>query len=124
MDSSIIQVKIGFVAADWKQDEREVAAQNLLRLLKGLDGLESVERVFALAPEGSKAGVLGILPGLLMAQVNKENVQKLFGFLGNRLSGKTIEFEVEANGKKLKVKASSQAEMDIAIAAALKFITN
>jgi hypothetical protein len=123
VDSSNVRVTIGFVDADWDVEERETAAQNLLRSLQDLDGLESVGRVPGLAPKLSKSG-LGILPGLLMAQVNKENAQKLFGFLGNRLSGKTIEFEVEGNGKKLKVKASSQAEMDIAIAAALKFIAD
>jgi hypothetical protein len=116
-----VRVTIGFVDVDWNQDEREVAAQNLLLSLQDLDGLESVERVSALVPEGSKAG-LGFLPGLLMVQVSKENAKKLFGFLGDRLSGKTIEFEVEGNGKKLKVKANSQAEVDMAIAAALKFI--
>jgi len=60
---------------------------------------------------------------LLTAQVNKENAQKLMGFLGDRLNSKPIELEVEANGKKLKVKASSQAELEMAIAAAQKFIT-
>jgi hypothetical protein len=46
----------------------------------------------------------------------------LLGFLGDRLSGKTIELEVEGNGKKLKVKASSREELQAAIAEAEKFI--
>lgn len=64
----------------------------------------------------------GILVGLLTAQVNKENAQKLLGFLGDRLGNKPIELEVEDNGKKLKVKASSQAELMAAIEAAQKFL--
>ena len=57
-----------------------------------------------------------------MAEVNPENGKKLSGFLGDRLSGKTIELEVEGNGKKLKVKASSREELEMAIAQAEKFI--
>jgi len=54
--------------------------------------------------------------------VNKENAQKVMGFLFDRIGPKPIELEVEANGKKLKVKASSQAELMAAIEAAQKFI--
>jgi hypothetical protein len=121
VDSSNVRVTIGFVDADWDAAERETAAQNLRRSLQDLDGLESVERVPEIAPDGSKAA-LGFLTGLLMAEVNKDNAKKLFGFLGNRLAGKTIELEVEGNGKKLKVKASTEAELKMAIAAAEKFI--
>jgi hypothetical protein len=120
VDSSSVRVTIGFVDADWEQDERETAAQNLLRSLQDLDGVESVGRVPEIAPDGSKG--LGFLTGLLMAEVNQENAKKLFGFLGNRLVGKTIELEVEGNGKKLKVKAGNEAELKMAIAAAEKFI--
>jgi hypothetical protein len=44
------------------------------------------------------------------------------GFLGDRLGNKTIELEIEANGKKLKVKASSRQELEAAIEAAQKFV--
>jgi hypothetical protein len=120
IDSSNVLVKIGFVDADWDAEERGVAAQSLLRSLRDLDGLESVGRVPELAPDGSKG--MGFLTGWLMAQVNQENAKKLLGFLGDRLSGKTIELEVEGNGKKLKVKASSREELKAAIAEAEKFI--
>jgi hypothetical protein len=120
VDSSNVRVTIGFVDADWDAEEREVAAQNLRRSLEDLDGLESVERVPEIAPDGSKG--LGFVTGLLMAQVNKENAKKLFDFLKQRLLGKTIELEVEGNGKKLKVKASTEAELKMAIAEAEKFI--
>ncbi len=120
VDSSDVRVTIGFVDADWDAEEREVAAQNLLRSLEDVDGVESVGRVPEIAPDGSKG--LGFIRGLLMAQVNQENAKKLFGFLGNRLVGKTIELEVEGNGKKLKVKAGNEAELKMAIAQAQKFI--
>ena len=119
VDSSNVRVTIGFVDEDWDPEERETAAQNLLRSLQDLDEVE-VGRVPEVAPDGSKG--LGFITGWVMTQVNQENGKKLLGFLGDRLSGKTIELEVEGNGKKLKVKASSREELQLAIVEAEKFI--
>jgi hypothetical protein len=43
--------------------------------------------------------------------------------LGERLSNKTIELEVEANGKRLRVSAATEAELHAAIKAAQDFIS-
>ena len=72
-------------------------------------------------PEGNKS-MGGFLVGLLTAQVNPENGKKLLGFLGDRLGGKTIEFTVEGNGKKLSVKANCREELESAIKAAQDFL--
>jgi hypothetical protein len=120
MGTSVIQVKIGFVDENWDQEERETAAQNLLRSLQDLDEVESVGRVPEIPPDGSKAA-LGFLTGWLMVEINKDNAKKLFGFLGNRLVGKTIEVEMEGNGKKLKTKVSTEAELKMVIAEAERF---
>ncbi len=77
----------------------------------------AVEKV----PEGSKA-LGGFLLGMLQAEVSLANVKNLLGFVGDRLSGKPIEMEVEANGRKLKVKASSKQELLVAIQAAKDFV--
>lgn len=117
-----IKVTIAFNDPELDSEELEEQAQNLVAQMKGLDEVETVERVLdSNPPEGNKA-VGAILVGLLTTQVNKENAQKLLGFLGDRLGNKPIELEVEANGRKLKVKASSQAELTAAIEAAQKFI--
>lgn len=50
------------------------------------------------------------------------NFQKLLVFLSDRLGNKPIKLKVEANGKKLKVKAHSQQELLMAIQAAEKFV--
>jgi hypothetical protein len=47
----------------------------------------------------------------------------LLGFLGDRLGGKPIELSVEANGRKLTVKAHSREELEMAIKAAQDFIS-
>ncbi|XHX77079.1 MAG: hypothetical protein RBJ76_21965 [Stenomitos frigidus ULC029] len=117
-----IKLTIAFNDSELDSEELEEQAQNLLAQMRELDEIETVDRVLdPNPPEGNKA-VGAILVGLLTAQVNKENAQKLLGFLGDRLGNKAIELEVEANGKKLKVKASSQAELETAIEAAQKFV--
>jgi hypothetical protein len=121
VDQSNFRLTIGFQDTELSQDEQDGLVVRLMEQLRDLDEVESVGRVPEVAPDGSKAG-LGFLTGLLVAEVNKENGKKLLGFLGDRLSGKTIELEVEGNGKKLKVKASSREELQAAIAEAEKFI--
>ena len=121
-ENSSIKFTIAFNDPDLDSEELEEQAQNLLAQMKDLDEIETVDRVLdPNPPEGNKA-VGAILVGLLTAQVNKGNAQKVMGFLGDRLGNKPIELEVEANGKKLKVKASSQAELMAAIEAAQKFV--
>ncbi|WP_431628752.1 hypothetical protein [Alkalinema pantanalense] len=121
---SSIQFTIAFNDPDLDSEELEEQAQNLLAQMKDLDEIETVNRVLDPNPPAGNKSVGGILVGLLTAQVNKENAQKLLGFLGDRLGNKPIELEVEDNGKKLKVKASSQAELMIAIEAAQKFLAS
>lgn len=120
--NSYIKVTIAFNDPELDSEERESEAQYLLDYLKELDEVETIQRVIdPNPPEGSKA-IGGILAGILMAEVNPSNCKKLLGFLGDRLGNKLIELEVEANGKKLKVKASSREELELAIKAAQEFI--
>jgi hypothetical protein len=87
-----------------------------------MDEVETVDRVLdPNPPEGNKA-LGGFLVGLLTAEVNATNAKKLMGFLGDRLGDKPIELSVEANGKKLTVKAHSREELQDAIQAAQDFI--
>ena len=119
-DTSNVKLTIAFNDPDLEAEEREEQAQLFMAELQQMDEVE-VDRVLdPNPPEGNKA-VGAILVGLLTAQVNKENAQKVMGFLSDRLGNKAIEMEVEATGKKLKVKASSREELEAAIAAAQKF---
>ncbi|MBD2410290.1 hypothetical protein H6H01_06060 [Nostoc calcicola FACHB-3891] len=43
--------------------------------------------------------------------MNAKKIKAVFGFLSDRLVSKTIAMNLEANGKKLKVTASSQQEL-------------
>ena len=120
--NSSIKLTIAFNDSDLDSEELEAQAQNLLAQLRDLDEIETVDRVLDPNPPVGNKAVGAILFGLLTAQVSQANAQKVMGFLGDRLGNKPIELEVEANGKKLKAKASSQAELMAAIEAAQKFI--
>ncbi len=120
-DTSNVKLTIAFNDPDLDSEERDEQAQRFMNELKQMDEVE-VDRVLDPNPPAGNKAVGAILVGLLTAQVNKENAQKVMGFLGDRLSNRTIELEVEANGKKLKVKASSREELEAAIEAAQKFV--
>ncbi|MEH2161371.1 MAG: hypothetical protein V7K38_10055 [Nostoc sp.] len=118
---SNVKLTIALSNPDLDAEEQEQETRNLLREIKDLD-VESAELVAVTEiPEGAKS-VGGFLVGVLQAEVSLANFKKLLGFLGDRLGNKTIELEVEANGKKLKVKASSREELNAAIEQAQKFV--
>ncbi|MEH2247993.1 hypothetical protein [Nostoc sp.] len=114
-----LMIALSNPSLDTEEQERETG--NLLREIRDLD-VESAELVAVTeTPPGSKA-FGGFLLGVLQAEVSVANFKKVLGFVGDRLGNKTIELEVEANGKKLKVKASSREELTVALEAAQKFV--
>jgi hypothetical protein len=121
-DTSNVRVTIAFNDPELGSEELEAQAQNLLAQMRDLDEIETIDRVLDPNPPAGNKSVGAALIGILTAEVSPVNIKKLLGFLGDRLGNKPIELEVEANGKKLKVKASSQAELMVAIEAAQKFL--
>ena len=116
-----VKFTIAFNDPDLDSEELDEQAQRFMAELKQMDEI-NVDRVLdPNPPEGNKA-IGGMLVGLLTAQVSLPNAQKLMGFLGDRLGGKPIELSVEANGKKLTVKAHSREELEAAIKAAQDFV--
>jgi hypothetical protein len=121
--TSNVKLMIAFNDPELEQEELDEQAQRLIIDLKEMDEIETVDRILApKSPEGSKA-LGGFIVGLLTAEVNAASAKKVMGFLGDRLGGKPIELTVEANGKKLMVKAHSREELEAAIKAAQDFIT-
>jgi hypothetical protein len=119
-----VQITIDFRNPDFDDEELEELTQSLRDEMLELDEVTDVKRVLdPNPPEGNKA--LGaVLIGLLMTQVNANNIKALFGFLADRLGNKPIEMELEANGKKLKVTASSQQELLAAVQIAQRFVAS
>lgn len=118
---SNIKLIIALKDPDLEPEELEERTRNLVREMEDVGvehaALVAVEEI----PEGAKA-FGGFLLGLLQAEVSVANIKRVLGFVSNRLGSQPIELEVEANGKKLKVKASSQQELQAAIEAAQQFV--
>jgi hypothetical protein len=120
---STIKLLIAFNDPNLEPEEHDEQAQVLLTELQQADEVESVKRILdPNPPEGNKS-LGGFLGGILMTEVNPANGKKLLGFLGDRLGGKPIELSVEANGRKLTVKAHSREELERAIKTAQDFIS-
>ena len=119
--SSMVKFTINFNDPEFDDEDRDSEVQNLLTQLRDLDTVEAEKPVDPNPPEGNKS-IGGVLVGLLTAEVSVENAKSLMGFLGDRLSGKTIELKVEAEGRSLEVSASSQAELEAALKAAKEFL--
>ena len=121
--ASIVQITIAFVDPTLDAKERDIEAQQLMEELAALNEVESVSRVIdPNSPEGSK-GLGGLLIGLLTAEIDGNCAGEMLGFLQKRLERKPIELTVEANGKKLSVKAHSTKDLTAAIQSAKDFIS-
>jgi len=117
-----VTLTIGFIDPELEPEDRDDAAQRLMQELREIDEVESVGRVLdPNPPEGNKA-LGGFLVGRLAAEVSVENAKKVLGFLGDRLGGKSIQFSVEDNGRKLSVTANSCEELEAAVKAAKDFL--
>ena len=121
--TSNVQVTISLQESGLDDQELEAEVEKLLPQIKEVDGVEQAEPVpVENAPPNSKASG-GFLLGLLTAEVNPANIKALFQFLGDRFSGKPIEMTIKApDGRKLSIKASSQAEFDFAYQKAQEFL--
>lgn len=117
-----IKLTINFNDPDLEPEEREQQVQRFMAELKQVDEVETVDRVLDSNPPERNKALGGFLVGLLATEVNVANAQKLMGFLGDRLGGKPIKLTVEANGKKLIVKAHSREDLESAIKAAQDFV--
>ena len=120
-----VTIDLSNAEPDLAQEELETLTQRLFQQMGGLDEVEQVNRIpEPNPPEGSKPLSAAFLVGLLTAEVNAQNIKALLQFIWERLSGKPIELKVEANGKKLEVKAYSQQELSAAIEAAQAFLAS
>ncbi|MEA5489532.1 MULTISPECIES: hypothetical protein [Pseudanabaena] len=113
---------ISFTDPELTNAERDDEVVQLLEALNDRSDIDAVDRVRDPNPPKGNKSVGGFFVGMLMAEVSAANAKKVLGFLVNRLGDKPISFEVEGNGKKLKVSASSREELEFAMQKAREFI--
>ena len=110
-----VVVNLELVDSSLDAEDLQGLARNLLKQVRAVDGVEEADLVAVTdVPEGAMA-VGGFVVGLLTAEVSAANLQKLGGFLKDRIVGKTLKMSVEAYGKKIAVEGSSQVEFEYAL---------
>ncbi|MFZ4729918.1 MAG: hypothetical protein ACOYMQ_14840, partial [Pseudanabaena sp.] len=110
-----IFVNLELVDSSLDAEDLQGLVRNLLKQVKAVDGVEEADLVAVTdVPEGAMA-LGGFVVGLLTAEVSAANLQKLGGFLKDRIVGKTLKMSVEAYGKKIAVEGSSQVEFEYAL---------
>lgn len=116
-----VKLTLAVVDPELDEEEKDVEARRLLRKLREMeDEVESVELASKEPTAGAKP-VLETLVGILTAEVSAKNIKAVFERLSEYWK-RPIEMEVEANGRKLKLKVSSQKDLEKAIEAAQKFV--
>jgi len=120
-DNSKIKITVQFNDPNLDVEDRDEEARNLIAQVADMDGV-IVQRIVDPNPPKEGKGIGGFLAGFLTIEFYTKNAKSVFQFLGDRLLNKVIELEVEGNGKKLKVRASSQTELKIAVQQAQEFI--
>jgi hypothetical protein len=114
MDTNVF-VNLELVDTSLDSEDLQAATRNLLKQVKAVDGVEEADLVSVTEiPEGSMA-IGGYVVGLLIAEISVANLQKLGGFLKDRILAKNLKMTVKAYGKEMAIEASSQAEFDYAI---------
>ena len=110
-----VYVNLEVVDPSLDAEDLQGAARNLLKQVRAVDGVESADLIAVTdVPEGAMA-LGGFVVGLLTAEVSVANLQKLGGFLKDRIVGKTLKMSVEAYGKKIAIEGSSQVEFEYAL---------
>ncbi|MBF2004323.1 MAG: hypothetical protein IGS49_02295 [Chlorogloeopsis fritschii C42_A2020_084] len=121
-NSSSVKFTIHFNDPNLEAEEQNEQVLRLMAELREMGEVDAVNHVpVPSTPKDSRA-LGGYLVGLLTAEVNAANAKKVLNFLRIPLRGKPIELVVEANGKKIQVKANSLEELEAAIKAAQDFI--
>ena len=123
LETSKFKITIQFNDPNLDAVDRDEEARNLLVQVVDMDEVLA-QQIIDPNPPGEGKGIGGFLAGFLTIEFYTKNAKSVFQFLGDRLLGKVIELEVEGNGKKLKVKASNQNELKVAIQQAQEFINS
>jgi CHAT domain len=110
-NNSNIKLTIAFNDPDLDSEERDVQSQRLMAELRDMDEVEAVDRVMdPNPPEGNKS-LGGAVPGMLAAEIKPVNFDSVLELVGDRYAQKCVEIEIEVGDRKIKVTATSQAEL-------------
>jgi hypothetical protein len=119
-----VKITVNLTDSSLDEEEKEQEVQTLLKQMRDLDELETVNRpIDSSPPSGSKA-FASFMVGILTAEFKPTNIKKVFSFLTDRLGNKPIKLKVKrVDGQELEVEASSREEFEFVIQEAERFLT-
>lgn len=111
-DKPTVQFTFAVNDPELEDDERQEIARKLLRELRQMDEVENADFAKELKLEPGAKSVLATIVGVLTAEVSVENIQKVLGFIGDRIPNKPVVIKVKVGEKEVEIEAKSRKELE------------
>lgn len=117
IDTLPIKVTVAFTDPNLAETQRELQLQEIQAEVETATKITD-----SVTPIGSKT-FASFLTGLLMAEINAENIKKLLSFLSDRFGNQPLEISLEKpDGSKIILKANSREELEYLMKQAQEFL--
>lgn len=111
-DTRTIQFTFAVNDPELEDAERQEIARKLLHELRQLDKVENVDFAKDSELEPGARSVLATIVGVLTAEVSIENIQKVLGFIGDRIPNKPVVIKVKVGEQEVEIEAKSRKELE------------
>ncbi len=111
-DQQTIQFTFAVNDPELDDEERQEIAQKLLRELRQLDEVENADFAKDSKLEPGAKSVLATIVGVLTAEVSIENIQKVLGFIGDRIPNKPVVIQVKVGEQEVEIEAKSRKQLE------------
>lgn len=111
-DTRTIQFTFAVNDPELEDAERQEIARKLLRELHQLDEVENVDFAKDSQLEAGAKSALATIVGVLTAEVSIENIQKVLGFIGDRIPNKPVVIKVKVGEQEVEIEAKSRKELE------------
>ncbi|MEG4838364.1 hypothetical protein [Microcoleus sp. B9-D4] len=124
-NESTVQFIIDLTTTGLEDEELNRLAVTLLQQMKDSDEFEKVNRVAVEdedIPKDAKS-IEGFIVGILMAEVNSQNIISAISWLHRRLIGKTLKFTIKTpQGTEISLEGSTLKDIEALMQKAEKFL--
>ncbi|MEG4970462.1 hypothetical protein QUB11_28010 [Microcoleus sp. B6-A1] len=124
-NESTVQFIIDLTTTGLEEEELNRLTVTLLQQMKDLDEFEKVNRVAVEdedIPKDAKS-IEGFIVGMLMAEVNSQNIISAISWVHRRLSGKTLKFTIKTpQGTEISLEGSTLKDIEALMQKAEKFL--
>ena len=111
-DKPTVQFTFAVNDPELEDAERQEIARKLLRELRQLDEVENANFAKDSELEPGARSVLATIVGVLTAEVSRENIQKVLGFIGDRIQNKPLVIKVKVGEQEVEIEAKSRKELE------------